>query len=105
MPEARLTEWAGWVEWKEWICNAGSELPFLGRSKPRLGGAFCFLVPKALRRPLSRSGYKGLDDLTHCLLASRAGCAGGHENTLDNLTSVLRGFFPKNEEDSYGKSD
>src|SRR5712691_4729355 len=54
MPGATLTGWAEWVVWKEWICNShvasytsGVGFPFLGRSKPRFGGAFCFRIAGA----------------------------------------------------------
>jgi hypothetical protein len=90
MPEAMPMEWAEWAEWKGWICNlvrvgappAAGVLPTPvtpGIFKARFGGLFVSRWPGLLFAALS-SAAPGLDDLTHCLLASRAGCPGAPQS-------------------------
>ncbi len=83
MPAAMPTEWVEWVGWKAWTCNSRSELPLSEGQSPAPAGLFVSGYRRTLRRLLSRSGYEGLDDLMHCLLASRGLSREPSENALD----------------------
>ncbi len=64
-------------------CNSRSELPLSEGQSPAPAGLFVSGYRRTLRRLLSRSGYEGLDDLMHCLLASRGLSREPSENALD----------------------